>query len=213
VVNEVISPSGAYRTIANSSDVGDKTAGDILFWSEYMGRDYVYKAFKYAEAADATAKLFINDYALESTPAKVDSLIALVKELKGRGAKVDGIGTQMHIAWNTTYTGIDAMMQKLAATGLLIHLSELDVKANPFSKPSFSMTALDYNYQADMYKYAIASYIKYIPKAQQYRITVWGITDNTSWLYKNGQDYPLLYNADYSKKQAYAAVLQALKVQ
>ncbi|NII25391.1 hypothetical protein HB364_09885 [Pseudoflavitalea sp. X16] len=213
VVNEVVSPSGAYRNIANSTDVADKSAADLLFWSEYMGRDYVVKAFKYAEAADPTAKLFINDYGLESSAAKLDSLIALVGELKTKGAKVDGIGTQMHIAWNTTYAGIDAMMQKLAATGLLIHLSELDVKVNPLFKPNFELTDLAANYQADMYRYAIQSYLKYVPKAQQYRITVWGITDNTSWLYKNGQEFPLLYNADYSKKKAYAGVLQALKGQ
>jgi endo-1,4-beta-xylanase len=211
VANEVVSPSGGYRTLANSGDVSNKTASDILFWGEYMGRDYIYKAFKYAEAADPAAKLFINDYALESTPVKLDSLIALVQEIKGKGAKVDGIGTQMHIAWNTTYAGIDAMMQKLAATGLLIRISELDVKANPLFKPNFTLTSLDANYQADMYKYAILSYLKYIPKAQQYGITIWGITDNTSWLYSNGQDYPLLYNADYSKKQAYSGVLQALQ--
>jgi endo-1,4-beta-xylanase len=213
VVNEVVSPSGALRTVNNSTDISDKTASDILIWSEYMGRDYVYKAFKYAEAADPAAKLFINDYGLESSAAKVDSLIALVKEMKARGAKIDGIGTQMHIAWNADVAGIDAMMQKLGATGLLIRISEMDVKANPLFKPNFAMTFLDGNYQAAMYKYVIQSYLKYIPKAQQHGITIWGITDNTSWLYKNGTEFPLMYNADYSKKQAYAAVLQALKGQ
>jgi endo-1,4-beta-xylanase len=213
VANEVMSPSGALRTSTNSTDVSDKSASDIIFWGDYMGRDYVANAFKYAAAADPTARLFINDYSLESSPAKLDSLIAFVQELKGKGAKVDGIGTQMHIAWNTGYAGIDVMMQKLAATGLLIRISEMDVKANPLFKPNFAMTAMDANYQADMYKYVVQSYLKYIPKAQQHGITIWGITDNTSWLYKSGTEFPLLYNADYSKKQAYAAVLQALKGQ
>ena len=67
------------------------------------------------------------------------------------------------------------------------------------------------NYQADMYRYVIKSYLQYIPKAQQAGITIWGLTDNTSWLYNNGSEFPLLYNANYSKKQAYSAVLQALK--
>lgn len=213
VVNEVVSPSGALRTTANSSDVADKSASDLFFWGDYLGRDYVVNAFKYAAAADPAAKLFINDYALESTPVKLDSLIALVAELKTKGARVDGIGTQMHIAWNTSYAGIDAMMQKLAATGLLIHVSELDVKANPLFKPNFVLTPLSANYQADMYRYVVQSYLKYIPKAQQWGITVWGINDTSSWLYKNGQEFPLLYNGDYSKKQAYSAVLHALKGQ
>ena len=213
VANEVMSPSGAFRNINNSSDVADKVASDIFFWGEYLGRDYVLNAFKYAQQADPAAKLFINDYALESNNTKLDSLIAFVKELKAKGAKVDGIGTQMHVQWNTTYAGIDNMMKKLGETGLLIHLSELDVKANPFSKPGFVLGQQDQNFQAAMYKYIIKSYLTNIPKAQQFRITIWGVSDNTSWLYKNGADYPLLYNADYSKKQAYGAVLQALKGQ
>ncbi|BAV08892.1 endo-1,4-beta-xylanase A precursor [Filimonas lacunae] len=213
VVNEVVSPTGFLRTTGNSSDVLDKSASDVFFWTDFLGRDFAYKAFKYAEAADPAALLFINDYALESSSVKLDSLLLLVKELKARGAKVDGIGTQMHIAWNTTYNGIDAMMQKLAASGLLIRISELDVKANPLSRPGFVLTSVMSSYQADMYKYVIQSYKKYIPKAQQYGITIWGVTDNTSWLYKNGLEYPLLYNADYSKKPAYGGVLQGLQAQ
>lgn len=213
VVNETVSPSGAFRTSANSSDVSNKTASDVFFWGEYMGRDFALKAFNYAKAADPSALLFINDYALESSAVKLDSLIALVAELKGKGAKIDGIGTQMHISWNSSYAGIDAMMQKLAATGLLVRISELDVKINPLFKPGFVLTGIESNYQAAMYKYVIQSYLKYVPKAQQYGITIWGVTDNTSWLYSNGQEFPLLYNADYSKKQAYGAVLQGVRGQ
>src|SRR5215207_7129523 len=93
-----------------------------------MGRDYALKAFNYAKAADPNALLFINDYGLETNSQKLDSLIAFVAELKSKGAKVDGIGTQMHIATNTQLAGIDLMMQKLAATGLKIRISELDVR-------------------------------------------------------------------------------------
>ncbi|GGH75961.1 hypothetical protein GCM10011379_40090 [Filimonas zeae] len=212
VVNEVLSPSGAYRNAVNSTDA-DPNAKDLFIWEEYMGRDFVLKAFNYAKAADPSALLFINEYGIESSTPKLDSLIALVTEMKGKGAKIDGIGTQLHIAWNTSYAGIDAMMQKLAATGLLIRISELDVKINPSAKPGFILTPTEASYQAAMYKYVIDSYKKYIPKAQQHGITIWGVTDNTSWLYNNGRDYPLLYNADYSKKPAYGAVLQGLRTQ
>jgi endo-1,4-beta-xylanase len=209
VVNELFADDGNIRN--NKNTLPANPPSDFFVWSEYLGRDYALKAFNYAKAADPTALFFINDYALESNSTKLDSLIAMVKELKSKGAKVDGIGTQMHIAWNTSYTGIDQMMQKLAATGLLIHLSELDVKINPSARSGFVLTPLEANYQAEMYKYAIQSYLKYIPKAQQFGITIWGVTDNTSWLYNNGQDFPLLYNADYSKKQSYSAVSDALK--
>lgn len=209
VVNELFADNPvALRNNANTAN----TASDVLVWSNYLGRDYALKAFNYAKATDPTADLYINDYNLESNPAKLDSVIAMVAELKARGAKVDGIGTQMHISRNTSYAGIDAMMIKLAATGLKIRISELDVKTllgSAAGKPTDELLA----FQAVMYKYVVNSYLKYIPKAQQAGITVWGINDANSWLYNGGTEFPLLYDNNYNKKPAYAAFLQALKGQ
>jgi endo-1,4-beta-xylanase len=211
VVNEALSPSGALRTSANSSDVSDKTAKDIFFWGDYLGRNFPLNAFKYARAADATAQLFINEYGLEASAAKTDSLVNLIKELKGKGAQIDGVGTQVHALWNSSYGLIDSMFIKLAGTGLLVRISEMDIRINPLFKSGFVLTDLESSYQADMYNYIIKSYIKYVPKAQQAGITIWGLTDNTSWLYKSGADFPLLFNTNYSRKKAYAGVLNALK--
>lgn len=209
VVNELFTETGNLRNNTNTSTTGS----DVFVWSHYLGRDFALKAFNYAKAADPSALLFINDYNLESSSAKLDSLIAYVAELKSRGAKVDGIGSQMHVSWNSSRTGIDNMMKKLAATGLKVRISELDVRLNPNKTPGYVFTAAEAAKQADMYKYVIKSYIANVPKAQQHGITIWGITDNTSWLYNNGLDFPLLYNLDFSKKAAYTAVVQALKGQ
>lgn len=206
VVNEMFADNGAIRNNANTPD-----GPGILVWSEYLGRDAGLKAFQYAAAADPNAKLYINDYNLESQPAKLDSLIAYVNEIKARGAKVDGIGTQMHINWTSSYSGIDAMFKKLAATGLLVRVSELDVRVNPNAVSGFSFTPAFANYQADMYNYVVASYIQHVPEAQRGGITVWGVSDNTSWLYNGGADFPLLYNDNFNKKAAYAGFLQGLK--
>jgi len=105
------------------------------------------------------------------------------------------------------------MFIKLAATGLKIHVSEMDVRMNPNAVATYSLTAMEENYQAKMYNYVIASYLKNIPKAQQYGITVWGVTDNTSWLYNSGKDFPLLYNSNYGRKQSYTGVVNAFKGQ
>ncbi|MDA3615407.1 endo-1,4-beta-xylanase [Polluticaenibacter yanchengensis] len=211
VINETMSPSGAYRTSANSSDVSNKEASDIFFWGDYLGRDFGLKAFNYAAAADPSATLYINDYGLESSRAKTDSLIAYVKELKAKGAKIDGIGTQMHVNWNANYALIDSMFIKLAATGLKVRISELDVRINPLGKVGFVMTPLQETYQAAMYEYIIKAYLKYVPSAQRAGITVWGISDDLSWLYDGGKDFPLLFNSDFSKKKAFDAVYNALK--
>ncbi len=211
VVNEPLVESGALRGSSNTTVPSTADPNDYFFWSDYLGRDYLLKAFNYAAAADPAALLFINEYNLETNATKLDSLIALVNELKGKGAKIDGIGTQMHVSWNTSVAGIDAMFQKLAATGLLIRISELDVKVNPLSKQGFTLTPQFEGYQASMYEYIIRSYLKHIPPAQQHGITIWGVSDNLSWLYNNGREFPLLYNEDFSKKAAYGGVLGALK--
>ena len=209
VVNELLDDNGNLRNNTNSP-VPLATTKDWFVWSDYLGRDYALKAFNYAAAADPSALLFINDYNLESRPIKLDSLIKMVTELKGRGAKIDGIGTQMHITRNTKFDDIDKMFQKLAATGLKVHVSELDVRINPAVVPGYILTPLEQNYQAQMYNYVVASYLKNVPKAQQYGITVWGVSDDTSWLYNGGKDFPLMYNANFSKKIAYSGVLNAL---
>jgi endo-1,4-beta-xylanase len=211
VVNELFDNGGNIRNNANSPNTNK--ANDFFVWSNYLGRDYALKAFNYAKAADPAVLLFINDYGLESNTAKLDSLIKYIAELKSKGAKVDGIGTQMHINSTTRFDGIDAMMQKLAATGLKIRISELDVRVNPDLRGGYTFSALDAFGQQEMYRYVVKSYLKYVPAAQRHGITVWGLTDNTSWLYNNGKDFPLLFNANFSKKPAYGAVVSALKAQ
>jgi endo-1,4-beta-xylanase len=190
---------------------GTTSTGDTYYWMQYLGRDYIANAFRYAKEADPNAALFLNDYNLESNPAKLDSIIALANELKAANVPITGIGTQMHIFVNTSQSGIDQMMQKLAATGLKIRVSELDVKLRNGTANTAAPTATELDNQAAMYRYVVSSYKKYIPAAQRAGITVWGVTDNTSWLYNNGADYPLMYDKDYNRKPAYAAFLQSLK--
>ena len=210
VINEMFSdgPAGAIR---NNTNTANATANDVFVWSEYLGRDFGVKAFNYAAEADPTAKLFINDYNLESSTRKLDSIIAYVAEIKGRGAKVDGIGTQMHVSINTNKEQIDNHFKKLAATGLLVHVSELDIGVNTINATSIVLTEALETAQAEMYNYIITSYMRNTPKPQRYGVTIWGVLDNQSWRYKNGADYPLIYNAAGAKKKAYEAVLNALK--
>ena len=214
VVNEAVSPSGALRTSTNSTDIpdADKVKADKLFWADYMGRNYPLKAFQHAQAADPTADLYINDFGLENSVAKTDSLVALIAELKGKGAKIDGVGTQMHLARSTiNFAGIDRVFKKLAATGLKVRVSELDVRVVEGSASNGVLTPELANYQAEIIKYVVHSYITNIPKAQQAGITFWGVNDKNSWMSNGGKEHPLLYDDNYNKKPAYGAVLQGLK--
>lgn len=62
-----------------------------------------------------------------------------------------------------------------------------------------------------MYKYVAQAYQKYIPAAQRAGITVWELTDNTSWLYHNGADLPLLFDNQFGKKAAYTGFMNGLR--
>ena len=208
VVNESISDgSGTVRTNTGT------TTGDKFYWSQYLGRDYALKAFQYAKAADPAALLFINDYNLESDNTKLDSLLAYVNELKAKGAKIDGIGSQMHININSSQTGIDNMFRKLAATGLKIKVSELDIRVNPSNVVGFIPTSTVLESQGALYKYVVDSYFRNVPALQRYGITIWGVADPDSW-YVTAQgrtEFALLFDAAYSKKPAFTSFLQALK--
>lgn len=211
VVNESMADgTSGLRTSANTAP---STSTDRFFWSDYLGRNYALKAFQYAKAADPNALLFINDYNLEFNSAKLDSLINFVSELKSKGAQIDGIGTQMHISINTAKSGIDNMFQKLAATGLKIRVSELDVRINPAGASGFTPTSALLATQAEMYKYVVQSFLKYVPTTQRYGITVWGINDNDSWIVitQKQADNPLLFDNNFQKKPAYYSFLLGLK--
>jgi endo-1,4-beta-xylanase len=188
------------------------STGEIYYWAQYLGRGYVAKVFNYAHQADATCDLFLNDYNLESNFAKLDSIIALANELKAQGIPITGIGTQMHININTSQAGIDNMFIKLAATGLKIRISELDIRINPSDAIGFTATPTLLDNQAALYKSVLASYIKNVPAPQRFGATVWNVGDSDSWIVVGGkQDFPTLFNSSYQKKRAYAGFWQGVK--
>jgi endo-1,4-beta-xylanase len=215
VVNEIMADGASGLRTSTNTNTGESlgTSG-FFYWTDYLGRNTALTAFNYAHAADPNALLFINDYNLESNPIKLDSLIAYVQYIQAKGGHVDGIGTQMHISLNTATAGIDAMFQQLAATGLKIRISELDVALNTSNATTFTPTAAQLAAQATLYHYAITSFKTYIPKAQQYGITVWGVDDTDSWLNTTAKpDFPLLYDGSFAIKPAYTSAKLALKGQ
>ncbi len=237
VLNEAIGDDSKIRGVDGGfmSDDGQPTesetdglnlnwASDHFYWGYFLGKDYAVKAFQFARAAAGDdAKLYINDYNLETSDSKLEALINYVKyidETNG-SAIVDGIGTQMHImSFNPDDTkndaakeGIKNMFTKLASTGKLVRISELDVafsythddetKVNP--------SAEQLQAQADTYKFVIEQYKAIIPTEQQGGICIWTLTDaddeHEYWL---KGDKPNLFNADYSRKPAYKGVCDGI---
>lgn len=206
VVNEPMDDGRPYEL---KTGIGRTLASDEFYWQDYMGKDYAVKAITMARAAgNPNDLLFINDYNLEYNLDKSKGLIAYVNYIESKGAKVDGIGTQMHISTSTDTAKIAEMFRLLAATGKLIKISELDMGVGV---PTTQATTQHYQAQADMYKYVINKYFELIPAAQRYGITIWSPLDSpasSSW--RAGEPIGLWTEA-YVRKLAYAAVAKALQ--
>jgi GH35 family endo-1,4-beta-xylanase len=205
VVNEPMSDQRP--SSLKSASEKQTLASDEFYWQDYLGKDYAVTAFKLArQYGNANDKLFINDYNLEQSLAKCDGLIEYVKYIESNGAQVDGIGTQMHLSITSNKENIVQMFEKLAATGKLIKISELDITVG-----TASPTTENYAEQAAMYQYVVDMYMKYIPEAQRYGITVWCVSDNAdehvNWL---PDDAPCLWDQDYARKHAYKGFADGL---
>lgn len=212
VINEPFTDGGEIRNNVNTPVPEGRT--DVFVWQNYLGRDYATKAFQYAKAADPASDLYMNDYNLESSVNKLNAFVTLAKELKAANTGITGVGTQMHCSINTSYSQIDNMFQKLAETGLKVRISELDIRLNPSDKVGgVATSAALQNLQAAMYNYVIKSYLKHVPAAQRGGVLVWGVSDSDSWITTSlgKNDAPLLFNASYGKKPAFAGLLQGLK--
>jgi endo-1,4-beta-xylanase len=209
VVNEALNDDGSLRindlNHSNSYDDGS-------IWARHLGRDYVARAFLYAHEADPSALLFYNDYGEEWSDRKTDSIIAMINNFKARGIPINGLGLQMHTHINASEEGIKRAFQKAAATGLLIHVSELDIGVNPSNDPSVNFSDVLAQKQANKYAFIVQQYKKFIPPAQQYGITTWDVGDADSWLVTElkRKDWPLLFDSSYTKKAAYFSFRNAL---
>jgi len=210
VVNE------AFHDNDGSLRVQDIIPGDNFddgsIWARHLGRDYIARAFQYAHEADPDALLFYNDYGQEWSDAKTDSILSMVNDFKTRGIPISGLGIQMHTDINAYEPGIVKAIQKFAATGLQIHISELDIAVNPSNDPALTFSSTLASKQADKYAFIVHQYKLLVPKAQQYGITTWNVTDKDSWIrtYLKHNDWPLLFDDRYSRKEAFIGFRDAL---
>lgn len=110
------------------------------------GWDWVITAFEMArEIFPETTKLLINDYNILSSMNNARRYVQLVRLLQERGL-IDGIGVQGH-AFSTRgpVAGMVAVLDTLAATGLPIQVTEMDVDGNPNEDDSLTDEESDQN--------------------------------------------------------------------
>src|SRR6267142_1782060 len=189
VVNEAIADgSSALRT--NS------------FWYQMIGPDYIKLAFQFAHEADPDAILYLNDHSSETMNAKSTGVYNLVRDLKLDGVPINGVGWQMHIT-NGDRIGADhhSNAQRLAALGVEISITELDVKMQlPADSNKLVTQATTYR---DVLEFCLSQ-----PKCVS--LITWGFTDKYSWIpgFFPGMGAALIFDENYQPKPAYDALRQ-----
>jgi GH35 family endo-1,4-beta-xylanase len=171
-----------------------------------LGDDYIAAAFRLAHEADPHALLFYNDYGGEGLNRKSDRIYDLVQGLRAQGVPIDGVGLQMHVSAAAPPLAADvaANMRRLAALGLLVNISEMDVRIRDV--PGAPQARLDL--QRGLY-HSIVGVCVAEPRCDA--VTFWGFSDAHSWIdARFGPDDPLLFDDDYNAKPAYYGVFDAL---
>jgi len=204
VVNEAFEDNGSYR---NSN------------FFKILGKDFIKYAFQFAHEADPNAELYYNDYNVE-TPAKCDAIVQLVKELKAAGLRIDAVGSQSHMHMiNPTVEAAETSFKKLKAAGVHILITEWDISIlpSPYEGANVS-TSLGYTKEMDPYREGVPAdiqekwnkrmldmfglFLKYQDVID--RVTVWGVTDNGTWLngfpIRGRMDYPMLFDRNNKRK-------------
>ncbi|SFZ95034.1 endo-1,4-beta-xylanase [Flaviramulus basaltis] len=199
VVNEVFEDGGGMR----NDDVIAPLFNDPI---GFYGR-----CFQYARDVDPDAKLFYNDYSVVIDSGKRNAIKDMVTRFQEKGYPIDGIGAQFHYGKSTNMGTIIEGFNDLSSIGLLMHISELDIKMNTNKSDLFVFSNAIAQEQSDIYKEIVSMYNS-LPESQKFAISTWGVTDNYSWLLTewHPKEYPLLLDSNYNKKKAYQGFILGL---
>jgi GH35 family endo-1,4-beta-xylanase len=187
--------------------IDDQTGGlrDTVFLRG-LGPGYVAEAFRIARAADPHVLLVYSDYGGEGLNRKSDAIYDLVRGLVEDGVPIDGVGLQMHIsaAGYPKAAEIAANVARLADLGLLVNVSEMDVRIRGLAGD----TASRRQRQREVYREVVGACVAH-PRC--HAVTFWGFTDAHSWIDSFfGPDDPLLFDEQYRAKPAFFGVEDAL---
>jgi endo-1,4-beta-xylanase len=190
VVNEPFNEDGTWRD---------------TIWFRALGPDYVRMAFEWAQAADPEARLYLNDYNVESIGPKSNAMYTLVQDLLASGVPVQGVGFQAHLSMDKDFPStLRENLERFAALGLELAITEADVRMRLPATPD--KLAVQAEYFARLAQACLD-----VPPCVSF--TVWGFADAHSWVSRRFEGYgaATLFDDRVQPKPAYAAVSDVLR--
>eukprot|EP00947_MAST-08B_sp_MAST-8B-sp1_P001215 g1215.t1 len=180
--------------------------------------DFVELAFATARAAAPNMKLFLNDYMGESESGilagKSDRIFDYVKSLLAKNISIDGVGLQLHSAYNVwhwpygTIDGIQKNIERIAALGLEVHITELDLGCDLPTLPCL----LPYN--DDARQHQARTYASILDACLAVKrctaFLTWGFSDSVTWRSSPQQQHALPFDEEFRPKPAVASMVASL---
>lgn len=206
---------GHYRGKVFAWDVVNEGIGDNnqlrdTIWLKVIGPEYIDLAFRWAHEADPKARLFYNNYGGEGLGEKSDAIYNLVRGMVERGVPIHGVGLQMHVGLNNAPPTADvaANIQRFAALGLDVHITEMDVKIQDGTGTQAERFAAQAKIYRDMLGVCLS-------KRNCKAFVLWGFTDKHSWIpwFTKKPDAALIFDRFYRPKPAYNALREVLMQQ
>jgi len=187
VINEAVEFNGGVD--------GYRARGSLYF--EVIGKDFFEKAFEYARKyAAPDQKLFYNDYNTHEI-GKMNKIIEILEPLVAKGL-VDGVGLQSHLGITSpSIYVIRSSIREYAKLGIEIHITELDVDEPKNTEASQKMLAGRYKALFNLFRTLKEE------GANITNVTIWGLTDDGSWLNDDTPSWPLLFTKMLEAKPAY----------
>ena len=188
VVNEAVEFNGGVD--------GYRARGSLYY--EVIGKEFIEKAFEYARKyATPEQKLFYNDYSTHEVQ-KMKKIIEILEPLVAKGL-VDGVGLQSHMPGPTSPSigVIRSSILEYAKLGIEIQITELDIDEPKNTDSSQLMLAGRYKALFTMFREVKGQ------GANITNVTIWGLTDDGSWLNDSSPSWPLLFTKMLEAKPAY----------
>lgn len=216
--------------VVNEAIMEDGSLRHSQFYN-IIGPEFIKLAFQFAHEADPDAELYYNDYGLDN-PTKRQGVINLVRDLKANGCRIDAVGMQSHVAFNTNLTEYENSIVAFANEGVKVMATELDLSVLPWPMGYMGAdVSANFEYQKQMNPYVdslpmekakeqadffVKLFSIYLRHADVIdRVTFWGVADGDSW--KNGwpmpgrTDYPLAFDRNYQPKPLVDAIVKLAK--